>query len=106
MADAAFLVVNGADEVSALALMDTMQHADPAPKVIASAHVPSGSWFVMADPAEFPVIARATTGGSRDSVWAESQRKTRINIDGIGIRLNHAVGYAPVSRIGIVRVDK
>ncbi len=60
----------------------------------------------MADPTEFPVIARATLAGSRDSVWAENQRKTPNTMDGMGIRLNHAVGYSPVSRVGIVRMDK
>ncbi len=105
-ADAAFLVVNGADEVSALGLMDALQHAAPQPRVVVSAHVPATSWFVMADPSEFPVIARATMAGSRDSVWAEAQRKMPNTIDGFGIRSNHAAGYAPVSRVGIVRVDK
>jgi hypothetical protein len=81
--------------------------AAPAVEVVPTAHLASGTGgFLFADPAAWPAVARGTLRGSNgvslrfgpgNPTEAESHRDAIL--EGL-----HSVAFAPVSRLGVVRI--
>jgi hypothetical protein len=103
--DPVALVVPSSDESTARALVAGMSTAEPWVEVIGTSYV-SAQWYLAADPNIWPVVCRGTLRGSN----GESLRFVPgLPSKGEGSRDlvltgNHAVAYAPVSRVGMVRM--
>lgn len=67
----------------------------------ATANLPAGRWYVLADPAEQPAVAVLRLAGSSQPFDVASGRLK--DYDGLGIRVVAYLGAAVVSRTGLVR---
>lgn len=66
------------------------------------AGLPDGRWFLMADPAVAPCVARLTLQASRRDLNIEPMPR-RINFDGVLTKVRIDTGAALLSRVGIVK---
>lgn len=66
-------------------------------RVTATAHLPSGEWFLLPDADIQPVVSVIRLAGSKNTVLLEPY-KTPINVDGFTIRAGADLGAAMVSR--------
>lgn len=97
--EASVLVVAPDLELTAMKLV----HEAAAPiKVIASPWLPTGRWYLMASPAQSPVVALLYLKGSRGGVTV-GPRKTKLQVDGVTLGIRFDVGVVPVGRVGIVK---
>lgn len=97
--DTAYLVVASGLELAALTLVNW---AGAAIKVVASPWLASGRWYLMADPAQSPVIGLLHLKGSRGGVIV-GPRKSDIVREGIDLGVRFDVGVVAKGRVGIVR---
>jgi len=70
--------------------------------VTASASLPPGRWYLLADPATQPTVAVLRLDGARSSVGTDPV-KPRGNSDGTPVRVRADLGAVILGRIGIVR---
>lgn len=100
--DARFLVVASGIEGLARKLLHSAGIAEIS--VIASAAVPPGRWYLLADPAQAPVIALLRLEGSSAGVLVGpvSRRDSAVT-DGVLLGVRFDVGAAAVGRVGAVR---
>lgn len=72
--------------------------------VIASASLPTGRWYLFADPAQAPVVAVLHLEGGRDGLSIGPARtRNGTAFDGVRMAIRFDVGVAPVGRVGSVR---
>jgi hypothetical protein len=95
------LAVPSAKLGSALALVESL--GQPV-RVVSSPVIGVGTWYLFADPGRFPIIARALFAGADSSLEFAPVRPME-QADGLILPASHSVAYAPVSRIGAVRVE-
>jgi hypothetical protein len=113
-AEPAVLLVHPDDELAALVLVESIPH-ERLPRVVASAHLSGDSYYLFADPAMYPVLGRVMMQGYDDTAVKFSGLQpafeimpdgSRRDYPGIAFEFSHSVGYAVLSRVGAVRVDK
>lgn len=75
-------------------------------RVIAAPWIAAGNWYAMASPASAPTLAMVYLGPRGDTAM-QTVRVSRRPPDRInrrtGVEIAHDFGYAPVSRVGIVK---
>lgn len=97
--DAAYLVVAPALELAALKLV---KDAGAQIKVVASPWLATGRWYLMAEPAQSPVVALLHLKGSRGGVIV-GPRNADIAREGVDLAVRFDVGVVAKGRVGIVR---
>lgn len=101
-ADPAVLFVPSSLEVTALQLMRTLP-ADQRPRVVASSLLSGDHWYVLADPATFPVLGRVRLEGAPLSAVSFGALELNDESPGMYLPCTHTVGFNVLSRVGIVR---
>lgn len=100
--DAAYMVVEPDIEFAARTLlhgagMDSIT-------VIAAAALPTGRWYLFADPAQAPVVALLHLEGSSDGVTiGPASTRDGVSRDGVQMGIRFDVGVAAIGRVGAVR---
>ena len=111
-ARASVLLVPETHEYTALALMQTLP-AERRLGVVATARLSGDSWFLFADPAQHPAVARVLMQGAPASgvsfgslrsaeLWDAAQQR-QVSFPGLGLEVSHSIAFAPLSRAGLVR---
>lgn len=99
-----FLIVAPEDEVAALELVASLTagRREAPVEVLAAVEVPSGTWFVLADPAVAPVVGFLHLAGSTQTLRVEPARVSP-RFDGSGFRVTHDFGTVALGRVGAVK---
>ena len=103
------LLVPSVDEVTARALVATLSNTRDVLEVVSVApeYLSTGSWYLFADPEDFPVILRGTLSGhdGQSLSWGSGELREGDAFGSLRMDAIHSVGYAAVSRCGAVRID-
>lgn len=103
-AKARSLVVPSDLEQTALELVQLLPSNEQL-RVVATAGLPAGTWFLLSDPRENPSVGRCTIAGPNGVSVTFENGADRLSSDATAVRSRHDVGFAPLSRTGIVRAD-
>ena len=102
-----YWLVPSSDEFNALEAVREVSVDRPIVEVIPTGHLPAGiGGFLFADPAAWPAVARGTLRGSNGvslRFSPGSPNELESARDAI-LEGAHNVGFAPVSRLGVVRI--
>lgn len=106
--NAKFLLVAPEQEVAALALVRNITlDAGAAPiEVLSLPEIPSGTWFVLADPAVAPVVGFMTLRGMKSTtqtVAARVESSSGGAYDGVGIGVENIHSAVALGRVGAVK---
>ena len=71
-------------------------------KVLSLANLPTGRWFVLADPTTCPVVGVLRLAGAKTPVRVE-QTKRPLHVDGACVKVTADLGACLLRRTGIVR---
>lgn len=100
------LLVSGDQEIQARKTLNEI-YGNPGPiDVVVSAYLSGDHWFLLADPAHWPVILRGTLAGDNGQslVLSPNSPMASENVRNIVLGGPHAYAYAMVGRTGIVRL--
>lgn len=100
--DAAYLVVAAELEFAARTLLHSAGMDNIT--VIASAALPTGRWYLFADPAQAPVVALLHLDARRDGLTiGPASTRSGTAFDGVRMGIRFDVGVVAVGRVGAVR---
>lgn len=105
-ADPVNLICSADHEGAARAAVRTI-YGDQAPvEVVATAHLSTDAWFLQADPAIWPTVARATMQGSQGNSlrFTPGRSNERESVRDTILESLHTFDIGAVSRLGIVKV--
>lgn len=105
-ADPFSLVCASDHEGAARAAVRTI-YGDQAPvEVVATAHLGTDAWFLQADPAIWPTVARATMQGSQGNSlrFTSGRSNERESVRDTILESLHTFDIGAVSRLGVVKV--
>ena len=95
------LLVPADKEVTGMLLLSTFGPAAGGFRLAVSPWLASGSYYVLANPAENASLLRLTLGGVEEPQYGT---KSAIGFDATGVHVEHSVGFTATSRLGICKV--
>lgn len=105
-ADPANLICSADHEAAAHAAVRAIYGDNSPVRVVGSAYLGTGAWYLQADPAIWPTLARATMAGAEGNSlrFTPGRPNEREGMRDAILESLHTYDYGAVSRIGIVKV--